>query len=65
MGKNLEGSGLAKSIYCTILSFVLEGLRKTTKNTGQDSRGHGQDLNWASPEYKSRRYRKANLSDDV
>jgi hypothetical protein len=37
--------------------ICLQGLTKTTKNTGQDSWVHGQDSNWAPPEYESRRYR--------
>jgi hypothetical protein len=45
-----SGRGLIIRFY---LRIRLEGLRKTTKNLGHDSRSRGRDLNPGSPVYEA------------
>jgi hypothetical protein len=45
-----SGRGLIIRFY---LGIHLEGLRKTTKNLGHDSRSRGRDLNSGSPVYEA------------
>jgi hypothetical protein len=48
----VEGSGRGL-IYSTNPAVGLGGLRKTTKNLGQDSWSPGRDLNPGPPEYET------------